>query len=219
MKCSRVPSFRCSMPAHSPVAPAARAALTTASSCSGRSESPGRMGAIPTPTSIPAATSFSMAQPLAGVRRARFRLAPDVVVQRGDAEGDVELGPPREAGEHVDVADDHRPAGDHRGRIREVVEGLEALPGQAVPTFGGLVGIGGRPYDDRLFAPRAARELATQHSGNVGFDPDGAAIAIVGWAVRAKLERADVAKGAAVLAACIRVERPRKAHVLDRVER
>src|SRR5207245_10563368 len=156
-------------------------------------------------------------RPLGGGRGARFRLGPDVVVRRGDAEGDVELGPPREAGEHVGVADDHRPAGDHRGRIREVAEDLEALPGQAVPTFGGLVWIGGRPYDDRLFAPRAARELATQHSGDVGFDPDGAAIAIVGWAVRAKLEGGDVAKGPAVLATWIRGGRPRTAPALARV--
>jgi len=82
-----------------------------------------------------------------------------------------------------------------------------------------LVRIGGGADDDRLFAPRAARKLAAENCGDVGLDPHGAAVAVVRWAVRATLERADVAEGAAVLAAGVRVERPRKAHVLDRVER
>ena len=48
--------------AQMPRAPAARAAVTTASSCSGRSESPGRIGAIPTPTSMPASASARIAR-------------------------------------------------------------------------------------------------------------------------------------------------------------
>ena len=62
MKCWRVPSRRCSIPPQIAVAPAARAALTTASIRSGRSDSPGRIGAIPTLALMPAATSFSMAR-------------------------------------------------------------------------------------------------------------------------------------------------------------
>ena len=45
-----------------PVAPAARAALTTSASCSGRSESPGRIGAMPTPALMPASTSVVSAR-------------------------------------------------------------------------------------------------------------------------------------------------------------
>ena len=45
-----------------PVAPAARAALTTSASCSGRSESPGRIGAMPTPALMPASTSVASAR-------------------------------------------------------------------------------------------------------------------------------------------------------------
>jgi hypothetical protein len=44
------------------VAPASRAARTTSSSCSGRSERPGRIGAIPTPAFTPASTSVFSAR-------------------------------------------------------------------------------------------------------------------------------------------------------------
>ena len=45
-----------------PQAPASRAARTTSASCSGRSEIPGRIGAIPTDARMPAPTSCSSAR-------------------------------------------------------------------------------------------------------------------------------------------------------------
>jgi len=47
------------------------------------------------------------------VRGAGFGAPPDLVVDGGDAEGDVELGAARELGEDIEVADDHGPASDH----------------------------------------------------------------------------------------------------------
>src|SRR5438045_3054488 len=61
-KRSRVPGFRYRTLVQIAVAPASRAALTTSSSSSGRSEIPGRIGAIPTLTSIPASTSVVSAR-------------------------------------------------------------------------------------------------------------------------------------------------------------
>ena len=52
-KCSRVPGRRKRKFVQTPVAPASRAPFTTSASCSGWSEIPGRMGAIPTPVFIP----------------------------------------------------------------------------------------------------------------------------------------------------------------------
>src|SRR5947209_19364715 len=60
--------------------------------------------------------------------------------------------------------------------------------------------------------------LAAQTPVDVDLDSDRAAVTIVRAPVRAQLEGADVAEGASVLAAGIRVARPAKAHALDRVE-
>jgi len=46
----------------------------------------------------------------------------------------------------------------------------------------------------------------------------GAAVAIVGGAISAELEGADVAEGAAVLAAGVGIQRPVEEHALDGVE-
>ena len=52
-------------------------------------------------------------QSLLRMRGAWFGPAPDVVIERRDAESDVEAGATRELGQYVDVADDHRSARDH----------------------------------------------------------------------------------------------------------
>ena len=78
-KCSRVPGRRLSTFAQIPQAPASRAARTTAASCSGRSEIPGRIGAIPTEVRMPASTSRDeRAQPLARRRGPRLGPPPDL---------------------------------------------------------------------------------------------------------------------------------------------
>ena len=56
------PGWRWSTFAQMPQAPASRAARTTSASCSGRSEMPGRIGAIPTEARMPASTSRSSAR-------------------------------------------------------------------------------------------------------------------------------------------------------------
>src|SRR5207244_3944884 len=162
---------------------------------------------------------FYRAQSLSRVSCARLRLAPDVVVDGRDAEGDVELRPPRETRQDIDVAHDHRAAGDHRRRVRKIAESLQALAREPVPAFGWLVGVCRRADHHRLFAPGATRQLAPQDGRDVGFDPDRPSVATVRWTISAKLKRPDVTEGAAVLAAGIRVERPGEAHVLSGVER
>src|SRR5437868_6599250 len=59
MYCSLTPGRRCRRIGEMLVAPASAQALTTASSCSGRSDRPGRTGATSTPVGMPA--SFSLA--------------------------------------------------------------------------------------------------------------------------------------------------------------
>src|ERR1700694_2208380 len=180
MKCSRVPSLRWSMPAHRPVAPAERAALTTASRRSGRSDRPGMIGAIPTPTSIPDATSFlDRPQSLSGMRGARLGAAPDFFIDGWDADGDVQVGAARQLTQNVKVADDHRTASDHRRGVGEVAQRDQALAAQLVPALGRLIGIGGRADDDRLLPPGLARELAPQHAGHVDLDSNRTAVTIV----------------------------------------
>ena len=88
-------------------------------SCSGRSEIPGRIGAMPTPTLIPASTSSLSA-------RRRWRgcaVLGSVLRQTSSSSVGIEkvtatLGAPRRFGEDVDVAHDHRPARDQLERVR-----------------------------------------------------------------------------------------------------
>src|SRR2546430_9402459 len=158
------------------------------------------------------------AQPLLGMGGARLGLAPNVVVERREAAGDVQVSTSREVGQHIDVADDHRAARDHGRRVGEVAKRLQALPGKAVAAFRRLIGIGRGADDYGLFPPRPARQLAAENGGDVDLDPDRPAVAVVRWPIGAELECADIAKGAAVLAAGVGSQRPREAHVLDGVQ-
>src|SRR2546430_10936129 len=162
---------------------------------------------------------FDRPEALPGVSCAGLGLAPDLVVDGGDAEGDVQLGAGRQLAQHVEVTHDHRAARDHGCRVREFAQDLQTLAGQAVPALRGLVGVGRRSDDDGLPAPRATRKLAPQDSRDVDLDPDGAAVAVIGRPVGPELKGSDVAEGTAVLTSGIGVQGPRKAHVLDRVQR
>ena len=118
-KCSRVPGLRKSTFAQMPVAPASRAARTTSASCSGRSETPGRIGAMPTRASIPASVSSLIARRRwrgCAVDGSLFRQTSSSSV--GIENVIVTLRAARRLLEHVDVADDHRPARDDRERVR-----------------------------------------------------------------------------------------------------
>ena len=130
-----------------------------ASSCSGESEMPGRIGAIPTPAFTPAVDQLAQRlEPAARGRGARARSA---------------ARPPRRASaprrrsptsardgrldEDVEVADDHRVAGDQAERVRRVAERLEAAARQPVPALGGLVRDRWRRRSRRPRLPRTGR--------------------------------------------------------------
>ena len=152
------------------------------------------------------------------MRGARFGSAPNVVVDGRDAERDVEVGATRELAEYIDVADDHRPARDHRRRVREIPQSFEALAGELITAFGRLVRIGGGADDDGFLAPRLAGQLPAQHTRDVDLDADCAPVAVVRGPVGAELEGAHVAEGTAVLAAGVRIQRPVEAHAFDPVQ-
>src|SRR5258708_19775310 len=77
--------------------------------------------------------------------------------------------------------------------------------------FGGSEG-------DGLLVPRLSRKVGEEGGGHVDLDADRGGVPVVGGPVGAKLKGADVAEGAPVLATCVGVERPAKAHALDGVQ-
>src|SRR3984893_7185293 len=159
------------------------------------------------------------AQTLAGRRGARLGRPPDPVVERGDRERDGDARAACGLLQDVDVADDERPAGDDPKRGQFPPERLQAVAREPVTALRRLVRIGRRADRHRLVLPRRARELATQHLGDVRLDADRAAVAVVGGPVSSPLEGPHVAEGAAVDAAHVRVQRPRERHPTYPVER
>ena len=121
-------------------------------------------------------------------------------------------------GEHVDVAHDHRPARDDRERVRGVAKHLEAAPREAVAALGRLVRIGRGADRDAFAAPARRASSRAEHLGDVHLDADRRAVAVVGRAVGALLERPHVTERAAVHAAHVRVERPGERHPLHAVQ-
>ena len=79
--------------------------------------------------------------------------------RRGRASGtekrDADVGAPCRLAEHVDVADDQRPAGDDHERRAGAAERLDAGPRQAVAPLRRLIRVGGGADRDRLARPRA----------------------------------------------------------------
>ena len=201
-------------------APASRAALTVSASCSGWSESPGRIGATPTLVRMPASTSrrtISSRCRGGAVPGSVVRQTP--VVERRHRHVDRHLGPRRRLLEHVDVAPDERPAGDDRDRCARSGELDDAGTRQPIAPLGRLVRVGGGADRHLLARPGPPRELRAQDLGDVHLDPDRAAVAVVGGPVGAPLEGAHVTERAAVHAAGVGVQRPRERHPLDPVER
>jgi len=118
-------------------------------------------------------------QPLPRRCRGRLGSAPDLVIERRDREGHPDVRAGRGLREDVDVAEDHRAAGDDRQRGLELGQGLDAAPGQPVSTLGGLVRIGGGADDDGLTPPSRSGKLAPQDFDDVDLHPDRSAVAIV----------------------------------------
>ena len=144
---------------------------------------------------------------------------PDLDVESRHREGDRDLGAASGVGEHVEVPDDHRPAGDEPERVCRLGEHLDAGPGEPEAPLGGLIGVGGRTDRDALALPRRPAELGAQHLGDVLLHPDRGAVGLAGRPVGAPLERAHVTERAAVHAAHVRVERPVERHPGDAVQR
>ncbi len=202
-----------------PQAPASRAARTTSAICSGRSEIPGRIGAMPTPALIPASVSALTAL-------SRWRgCAVEGSVFRQTSSSSVGI-------ENVTETLARLAASARTSMSRTIIgprvmiengcrspgELLDAAAGQPVPAFGGLVGIGGCPDGDRLALPARPSELPAQDLGDVDLDPDRDPVAVVERPVGALLEGADVTERAAVDAAHVGVQRPVEPHALDPVQ-
>ena len=159
------------------------------------------------------------AEPLAGRGDARLEAGGQPVVHRRDADADRDGRSPRGFGEHVDVADDQRPARDDREGRAGLGERLDAAAGQPVAALGRLVRIGGRADRHGLASPGAPAELRAEDLDDVDLDPKARPVAIVGRAVGASLETAHVTEGTAMRAAHVRVQAPPEAHAGHPVER
>ena len=131
----------------------------------------------------------------------------------------MDVGARRRAPQDVEVAQDHRPSRDDAEGAARLGEDLEAGAREAIPTLGGLIGIGGGADGHDLALPGLARQLPPQHVGHVQLHADGAAVRLAGRAVGAPLEAAHVAEGAAVGAAHVGIERPLEGHALHAVQR
>ena len=200
-------------------APACRAARTVSASCSGSSESPGRIGATATLVRMPASTRRRTissrrrggAVPGSVVRQTRSsRVGTETLTETSAPSGCLL--------EHVDVTPDERAARDDRDRCARARELDDARAGEAIATLRRLVRVGSGTDRHLLARPGAAGELCPQHVGDVRLDADRAAVAVVGGPVGPALERPDVTERAAVHAAGVRVERPGERHPLDPVE-
>ena len=93
------------------------------------------------------------AEPLAGRGDARLEAGGHPVVHRRDADADRDGRSPRGFGEHIDIANDERSAGDDREGRAGLRESLDAAAGQPVAALGRLVRIGGRADRHRLPPP------------------------------------------------------------------
>ena len=107
------------------------------------------------------------AESLAGRGDTRLEAGGHPVVHRRDADADGDGRAPGGFGEHVDVADDERPAGDDREGRASLREGLDAAAGQPIAALGRLVRIGGRADRHRLPSPGSATELRAEHLDDV----------------------------------------------------
>ena len=108
------------------------------------------------------------AQALVRRRRPRLGEAMDGRVQRRDAERDRHLHPTRGVRQHVEVAHDHRPAGDEAERCRPVRQRRDRSTGQPEPALGRLVRIGGAADGDGLVPPGRTSKLAASTSTTFG---------------------------------------------------
>ena len=194
-----------------PRAPAARAAVTTASSCSGRSESPGRIGAIPTPTSMPASASARIAR-----RRLAGGAVPGSVVRQTRSssvgrETYTLTGTSRAAAWRTSMSRTiSGPRVTMESGVPDAASSADARTREPEPRFSRLVRIGRGAECDFVVLPGRARELAPEHLGDIWLDANRPAVPIVGRAICALLEVPDVTERAAVDAPHVRVERPRK---------
>ena len=117
-------------------------------------------------------------------------------------------------GQDIDIAHDHRAAGDEADRRARLAERLDRAARQPEPALRRLVRV--RRRADRRPARAATtfgRVRARSTSTRLRLDPDRGAIAGVGRPVGQSLERADEAERATVGAAHVRVERPLERHV------
>ncbi len=168
-KCSRVPGRRKSTFAQTPVAPASRAARTTSVQLLGSVRDAREDRCHRDVRLDPGCHELlQRSQPLARVGGGRLGPAPDLLVERRDRERHRHRRVPRRLDEHVDVADDHRPARDDRERVRRLGQHLETCSGQLVAALGGLVRVGRGTDRDRLArATTSARARARSTSATL----------------------------------------------------
>jgi hypothetical protein len=150
---------------------------------------------------------------------ARFQGAPRRFIHRRHAHVDRAPVAPANLGEHVGVADDHRPFGDQTDWRAAGEQGLQRPPGELVMSFDRLIGIGRRADGDLLADPRRSVQLAAKHVDQVDLHEDDGREVVVRAELELRLVPPREAVVAGVRAPAIRVQRPAERHALDRIER
>ena len=168
---------------------------------------------MPTPTSMPAsASATNRLEPARRRSRAGLGRPPDALVERREREEHLGARARGRLLQDVDVAHDERPTRDDRERRPGRVELDEAGACERNLPSAGWYGSVAVPSATSSRSHDAARELASEHLGDVRLHADRAAVAIVRGPVGALFEMADVTERAPVHAAHVRVERPAERH-------
>ena len=213
MNHSRVPGFKYSAPAVTPVAPAAASEPNRESSASSLSESHGRMGMAITPQGSPASRSLETS-----LSRARGPGVPGSIglgqlfVRHGERDPDAHRHLRSGMLQQRNVTGQQRPLGQDGQRRAGIGQRTDDAGHQPVPALRALVGVGVGAKGHVLPVPGGLGQLLAQHLGGVDLDHHLAVEVQPGVEVQVGVALAGEAVDARVAAAAVGVDGPLERH-------